>query len=212
MRSRLYDRMAAGISVLLLMVLGLFTYYLAQVNERQQAQAARARPPSDSPDYFVERLALLSMNERGEPSFRLEAKQLEHFAPTDSTVFRAPVMVSLDPAQPRVTVSAARGRLIEGGDEVQLSGNVLVSRAGSTDTPPLRISTEFAVVFPGEDVIRTDRPVSVAQEGSVLEGIGMELNNRTRQLRVDSKVRVVWQAPPPGAAAGAARPPPKALR
>jgi lipopolysaccharide export system protein LptC len=212
MRSRLYDRIAAGISVLLLTVLGLFTYYLAQVNERQQAQAARARPPSGSPDYFVERLALLSMNERGEPSFRLEAKQMQHFAPADSTVFQAPVMVSLDPAQPRVTVSAARGRLIEGGDEVQLSGNVLVSRAGSAGTPPLRISTEFAVVLPGDDVIRTDQPVSVAQEGSVLEGIGMELNNRTRQLRVDSKVRVIWQAPPPDAAAGAAQPRSKAPR
>lgn len=195
MKSRSLDRIAAVVSLLLLSTLGLFTFYLSQVANRDTG-ARPARPVASSePDYFVERLALLTMNERGEPSFRLEARQLQHFPADDSTEFEQPVMVSLDPSRPRVTVTADRGRLEQGSEAAHLTGNVVVTRAATASAAPMKAETEYAVVLPDEDIVRTDQPVTVVQGGSQLTGIGMELNNRTRQLRVDSRVRAVIQPP-----------------
>jgi lipopolysaccharide export system protein LptC len=188
--ARSLDRLAAGVSVALLAALGLFTFYLAQVAAPGEGRAT-AEPPPDRPDYFVERMSLLTMNEAGEPSYRLEASQLQHFPADDVAEFEAPVMVSLDPSTPRLTLTANRGRLIQGGEEARLSGNVVMTRAATGRSAPMKIETEYAQVFPDEDIVRTDRPVEVIQGGQTLTGVGMELNNRTRQLRVDSRVRVV---------------------
>jgi lipopolysaccharide export system protein LptC len=196
MKGRSLDRIAAIVSLVLLTGLGLFTFYLSQVAERDLRPRGAARAPSGEPDYFVERLALLTMNELGEPAFRLEARQLRHYPQDDTTDFEEPVMVSLDPERPRVTITANRGRVLQGGVEVQLSGDVVVTRAATANAAPMVAETPFAIVLPDEDIVRTDQPVSVLQGGSRLTGVGMELNNRTRRLQVDSKVRAVLQPPP----------------
>ena len=119
-------------------------------------------------------------------------------------------MVSLDPARPRVTITANRGKLLQGGVEAHLSGDVVVTRGATANAAPMVASTPYAIVLPDEDIVRTDRPVTVVQGGNRLTGVGMELNNRTRQLRVDSQVRAVLEPPPkPGdapAPAGTPRP------
>ena len=204
MKSRSVDRIAAIVSVLLLACLGLFTFYLAQKAEREQKVRRTAPPESKDPDYFVDRLALLTMNERGEPSYRLEANQLQHYPYDDRTEFEEPVMVSLDPARPRVTVTSNRGKLLRGGEEAHLSGNVVVTRAATATAAPMKVETEFAIVLPDEDIIRTDWPEVVIQGGHRLSGVGMELDNRNRRLRVDSQVRAVVS--PPAEAAGPSGP------
>ncbi|RPH46406.1 MAG: LPS export ABC transporter periplasmic protein LptC [Burkholderiales bacterium] len=201
MKARSLDRIAAVVSVVLLGTLGLVTFYLAQVSESEERSRVPRVVAPDRPDYFVERMSLLTMNEQGDPSYRLEASQLQHFPQDDVADFEDPVMVSLDPARPRVTITANRGRLIQGGEEARLSGNVVVTRAATDKTAPMKVETEYAVVRPDEDIVRTDWPVAVIQGGQQLNGVGMELNNRTRQLRVDSQVRVV--VPPPAPPAGA---------
>jgi lipopolysaccharide export system protein LptC len=196
MRGRSLDRAAAIVSLVLLTGLGLFTFYLSQVAQRDLRPRSADAPPSNEPDYFVDRLALLTMNERGEPSFRLEARQLRHFPVDNVTEFEEPVMVSLAPERPRVTITANRGKLLEGGVEAHLSGDVVVTRAATANAAPMVAETPYAIVLPDEDLVRTDQPVSVLQGGNRLTGVGMELNNRTRQLRVDSQVRAVIQPPP----------------
>jgi len=203
MKGRSLDRLAAIVSLVLLVGLGLFTFYLSQVAERDLRPRAAEAPPSDRPDYFVERLALLTMDERGEPSYRLEARELKHYPADDVTEFEEPVMVSLSTERPRVTITANRGRMLQGGVEAHLSGDVVVTRAATANAAPMVAETQYAIVLPDEDIVRSDRPISVMQGGNRLTGVGMELNNRTRQLRVDSQVRVVVPpfAPPAGAPA-----------
>ncbi len=195
MNSRLKDRIAAGLSLVLLTALGLFTYYLSEVARRDRTRQEARPVAAVGPDYFVERLALLGMNALGEPSFRLEARELQHFPADDTTEFEEPVMVSLDPSRPRVTVTADRGRLTSGGDEAHMSGNVIVTRAATPGGAPMRADTDYAVVIPDRDIVRTDWPVTIVQGTSRLTGVGMELDNRTRRLQVDSQVRATWLAP-----------------
>jgi lipopolysaccharide export system protein LptC len=204
MNSRLYDRLAALVSLVLLVGLGLFTYYLAAVADRQQRQTD-ARP-STEPDYFVEGLALITMNESGAPSFRLEAERLRHYGEDDSTEFVRPRLVSLDPGRPRVVVVAERGRVSNDGNEAHLFGNVVITRAATAGAAAMRAETDYAVVLPDRDLVRTDRPVRIVQGGNTLTGVGMELDNKARQLRLDSQVRAVWQADADPAPPARARP------
>ena len=199
MNARLRDRLAAAVSIALLAALSLFTLYLAQRAARDRERPAAAAPAAGEPDYFVDRMALLTMNDAGAPAYRLQAGSLIHFPADDSTQFEAPVMVSLDPSRPRVTVTADRGQLLNWASrrdqEVQLSGRVNVVREARKDSAELVAVTDFAIVLPNADIVRTDRPITITHGPHRLQGVGMELDNKARQLRLDSKVRATFEPP-----------------
>lgn len=193
MRTRLQDRIAALLSVLLLLVLAGFTAYLAREAELGQGGPG-ARPDPGRPDYFVERFSLTRLDEQGQPTFRMAAQRLEHFPVDDSSVFTLPTLVSLDPGRPRVTLRADRGRSQGRGDETLLEGNVLLVRGAPDDAAALRLSTDALVLVSGSELARTDRPVRIEQGGSVLTGVGMEFDNPSRSFRLLASVRGLWAA------------------
>jgi lipopolysaccharide export system protein LptC len=147
---------------------------------------------TDIADAFGENVLLLRLNERGEPAFRMSADRMEHFRRSDTTRYTRPTMVSLDPAQPRVTVTALRGQSVRESQETILEGSVQLDRPGTAIDPPMQIRTEFARVFSDRELAVTDRPVVVTRGQSTLTGTGMEFNNRARTLRVDAEARGVW--------------------
>lgn len=202
MSGRLYDRLAALVSVVLVVALALFSYYLAELAERQQSRAASRLP--HEPDYFVEQFAITKMDERGAPSFRLEADRLRHFPDDQTSEFEQPRVFTLDDDAPKVTIRADRGRATEDAVETHLYGNVVLRRQPLDGAPELVVETEYALVLSQQDIVRSDQPVKITQGANRLTGIGMELDNRARQLRVDSDVRSVWTGTQNAAAQSAA--------
>lgn len=191
MNPRFYDRLAAAVSVGLLLTLAAGSYYLAEIAQRF-VMPGLAQDTTDIADAFGENVLLLRLNDRGEPAFRMSADRMEHFRRSDTTRYTRPTMVSLDPAQPRVTVTALRGQSVRESQETLLEGSVQLDRPGTAIDPPMQIRTEFARVFSDREVAITDRPVVVTRGQSTLTGTGMEFNNRARTLRVDSEARGVW--------------------
>lgn len=206
MKQRAYDRIAAALSIVLLVGLALTSYYLSVLAERQSPRVQR--PLTHEPDYFVERFAVTEMNARGQPSFRLEAEGMQHFPDDDSIEFQQPRMFSLDPERPRLTVRAERGRSIENGDVTHLYGDVVMRRTPLDGSPPMVVHTDYALVLPDEEIVRTDRPVKITQGGSVLTGEGMVFDNAERRLQVDSRVRGVWTGPVSGRPSASYKPNP----
>ena len=65
MTPRIYDRLAAALSVVLLLALAAGTYFLAQISLRDTLPAI-ARAPAHEPDYFVEDVVFTRINARGD--------------------------------------------------------------------------------------------------------------------------------------------------
>ena len=201
MNPRLYDRLAATVSVVLLTVLALFTIYLAKVAERDRARSSPASVAPGQPDYFVDRLALLTMTSSGAPGYRIEAHRLVHFPDDDTARFESPTLISLTAGRPRLTVTADTGLMFNPTPQreqaVHLSGQVRLTRAATGQSGLLQADTDFAIVLPDRDLVQTDRPVQIRLGEHRLDGVGMELNTATRQLRLDSRVSAVLQPPAP---------------
>jgi lipopolysaccharide export system protein LptC len=194
MKQRLYDRFAAVLSIGLLAGLAGFSYYLAELAEKADRKPVRAAPGHE-PDYFVVGLALTRTNAAGAPTFRMSASRLKHYPDDDSTVYEQPVLVSLDPTRPVVTLRAERGRTTSGGERTDLYDQVVMVRAGDRAQPELRIETDQVTLLAQEDIARTDRPVKILYGASALTGTGMEFDNASRTLKVLSRVHGVWAAP-----------------
>jgi lipopolysaccharide export system protein LptC len=185
---RLFDRLAAAASVLILVGLGMLSYFLAQQAERL-ARPSVARPVSHEPDYFVEQLRLLKANAAGDPAVRVEALHMRHY-PDDRTIeFDQPNLVTLTDDRPAIRVTARTGRSPDTGEKVDLIGNVRIVRDATPEAAELVALTSTATVLLEEKVVWTDAPVRIEMGGDVLTGIGMRLDSQTRQLQVDSRVK-----------------------
>jgi lipopolysaccharide export system protein LptC len=186
--ARLFDRLAAAASILILVGMGMLSYFLAQQAERL-ARPSSPRAISHEPDYFVDRLRLLKANAAGDPAVRIEAVRMRHF-PDDLTIeFDTPHIVTLADDRPPIRVDADRGRSPETGEKADLSGNVRIVRDADGANPPLVVLTEAATVLLQEKVVVTDQPVNIRMGQNTLTGIGMRLDSESRQLQVDSRVR-----------------------
>ncbi len=188
MNPRLFDRLAAAASILILVGLGMLSYFLAQQAERL-ARPATPRALTHEPDYFVERLRLLKANAEGDPAIRVEAAFMRHY-PDDRTIeFDEPHVVTLTDNRPAIRVTARSGRSPDTGEKTDLIGNVRIVRDALPDAPKLVVLTSVATVLFEEKVVWSDAPVRVELGDDLLTGIGMRLDSQTRQLQVDSRVR-----------------------
>jgi lipopolysaccharide export system protein LptC len=182
------DLISAAVSILLTLSLAALSFYLAQVAERMEGAQGQGLAP-DKPDSFAEGVMLNRTRKNGEPAYLLTASRIEYFRSDDATALDSPVVTSLDPDSPRVTLRALTGRSIRGGDEITVEGSVRLVREAGAGDPEMTVDTEWAQVFPDADIARTDRPVVVRRGSDRLTGIGMEFNNAERTLRVDAQVR-----------------------
>jgi len=210
MSARLFDRLAAVTSILILVGLGMLSYFLAQQAERL-ARPSEPRGLTHEPDYFVDRLRLLKANEAGNPAVRIEAVRMRHY-PDDLTIeFDEPHVVTLTENRPAIRVDADRGRSPDSGEKTDLSGNVRIVRDADGDHPPLIVLTDAATVLLEEKVVLTDRPVDIRTGQNTLTGVGMRLDSQTRRLQVDSRVKGRI-APRDGTPAGSPEQPPESSR
>lgn len=195
MRARTQDRLAAMLSLFLILILAAGSYYLAVITADSYGPA-QPRKITHEPDYFVDGLGLTKVNERGEPAFLLSAQRMTHFPDDESSEFVQPRMLSLNPSRPQVRVRAETARTDKHADETELRGNVVLVRAGSASEPELSVRTQGLVISTKTEIARTTLPVEILRGTATLTGVGMEFDNAARHLRLDSRVRGSWQPAP----------------
>jgi lipopolysaccharide export system protein LptC len=111
-----------------------------------------------------------------------------HYPDDQTTELEEPRLTQFRAEGPPVRISAERGTVTKDGDEVRLYGNVVVVRDGTPTRAELRMETTYLQVFPREDVARTPEAVVITEGASRLTGVGLDFDNRTRQLELKARV------------------------
>ncbi|MDO5056510.1 MAG: LPS export ABC transporter periplasmic protein LptC [Lautropia sp.] len=198
MSPRLFDRLAGTASVLILIALGMSSYYFAKKAEQGQAAPPVAGRPD--PDYFVDRMTLMRADATGAPSVRVEAERMLHYPLEQRVEFANPLIISLDERQPLMTVRARRGSALDTGDIAELYDEVQIRRAASGRDPELLLDTSTATIDMARRLIFSDAPVQMQAGDNRLDGIGMVVDEHTRQLRLKRRVQGHFPATPATAA------------
>jgi lipopolysaccharide export system protein LptC len=168
------DRAATLVPLAMLVLLAALTFWL---NRLIQGDNARS-PLRHDADYWVERFEVRRFDIDGKLQHTLVADKLLHYADDDTTVVTAP-HVTYHRAPP-AEVSARMGYIGKDGKELDLVDNVRVIRHGATkDAPPMVLDTQTLKIFPDEEKGNTKAPVLITQGMSVMNGSGLEFDNRT---------------------------------
>jgi lipopolysaccharide export system protein LptC len=180
------SRVRPWLPILPLLALLSATYWL-----NQQAEPGPAKPESErhDPDAIVENFSATSLNDQGVPDFIMAATRLTHYPDDDSTTLDEPRITMLTPGQPAIHATAEHGSISSKGEDIYLRDNVEVLREASAHQRQLTLQTGYLHISPDLDLADTDRPVTIVEANNIVHATGMELNNKTRILKLLSHVR-----------------------
>jgi lipopolysaccharide export system protein LptC len=91
--------------------------------------------PQGTPDYIIENFTSTAMDQHGRPKHVLSAARLVHYPNEKSAYLEQPRLVQYAPGSPPVHTTADRGKVYNDGKELQMTGNVRVTRGGDGDDP-----------------------------------------------------------------------------
>ncbi len=168
------DRASSLFPLLMLLLLAALTFWLNQVIQRDNPRG----PQRHDPDYWVERFELRRFDPGGKLQHTVVADKLLHYPDDDTTIVTAPHITyhRLPPTE----ISARMAYMNRDGREVDLVDEVRVIRQGTLkNLPPTVLETRTMKVFPDEERGSTADPVVMTQGKSVVNGSGLEIDNRS---------------------------------
>lgn len=174
--------------VMMLIVLGSSYWYAQTLRDQDRGDSGRI----GQIDFFAEKIALTGFDAVGRGHYRLFADRMNHFGSSDDVDLTHPHLLSLRTDEPQVQATASIAHVHNNGATVQMFGNVVVTRAGDRDRPPMRLETEELFVAPDDDHFWTEAPVLMHSGGAMMQGVGMDLNNVARRMELHAQVRGVF--------------------
>ncbi len=184
---RIASRSRYWLPLLPLLALLAFVYWLDM--QVQQEVAAIVNNQRHDPDGIMDNFSAVKMNLQGVPGVLLSARQLRHYPDHDTTELELPRLTMLSAVHPPVHVKGVRGNVSSRGDEVIFHDDVVVTREPVGTQSAMALRTEYLRVLPNQDWANTDKPVIMSDAYNTVHAIGMEMNNKTRILKLLSQVR-----------------------
>jgi lipopolysaccharide export system protein LptC len=184
---RIASRSRYWLPLLPLLALLAFVYWLDM--QVQQEVAAIVNNQRHDPDGIMDNFSAVKMNLQGVPGVLLSARQLRHYPDHDTTELELPRLTMLSAVHPPVHVKGVRGNVSSRGDEVIFHDDVVVTREPVGTQSAMTLRTEYLRVLPNQDWANTDKPVIMSDAYNTVHAIGMEMNNKTRILKLLSQVR-----------------------
>lgn len=147
------------------------------------------------PDYVLNDLELIALDDQGREAFTLRAPQLTRDPSAKSMDIQTPVFV----IPPRAgaagapwQVTSATAWVAPKGDEIRLRGRV---QADSQDKQgrPVSITTEELNVFPNAQRATSSAKVSMTQPGFILNGRGLDAQLDAKRIVLQSDVKARYE-------------------
>lgn len=139
------------------------------------------------PDYIVENLTVRRFGATGELQSMLASKKMVHYPDDETSLMTEPTVSFFKGARP-TSLTAEQGLIAPDAREIVLVGNVRGVRAATATDPAIVFTSSHLTVFPDDEVMRTTAAVTITQGASVVRGVGMEADNKSRVYQLLSQV------------------------
>jgi lipopolysaccharide export system protein LptC len=181
------DKVTAALPLILVGMVVAFTFWLDQL--AQPVKFGIGGASRHDPDYIVDGLSAIRMNETGAATYTLSAAKMVHYPDDNTTLLTTPKLVSLGATKAPVTITAHQAVVSSNGEHVYFQDDVRVTRSAFGDSSELVMRTAFLHVMPDDNLARTDRTVTITDAATTVTAVGLELNSETREFKLLSNVR-----------------------
>ncbi|QWD74110.1 LPS export ABC transporter periplasmic protein LptC [Polynucleobacter sp. TSB-Sco08W16] len=181
--------------LILMGALTLMTFWLVQRNTPPESSMLE-RVRLHEPDYIIKDGALSTLNEQGSTKYRILGNKVTHYDDDASIDIDAPRMRLFQPDKAPVTVRSNTGHVDGDLTVIELFENASIFRpaqaATATEPATLRMlaSSSYYKVLINDDIIETDRPITLEQGMSIMHSTdGGTFNNVQQSMTLSGQVR-----------------------
>lgn len=175
--------------------LTLATFWMVQKNQpAEKSMLERVR--LHEPDYIITHGALSALNELGNTKYRILGNKVTHYDDDASIDIEIPRMRLFQPNKAPVTVKADKGHLDGDLTILDLIGNASIFRpaqaanAAEPATARMLASSSYYKVLINDDIIETDKPITLEQGMSVMNSTeGGIFNNIEQSMTLSGQVK-----------------------
>ena len=175
--------------LILMGLLTLLTFWLVQRNTPPE-KSTLERVRLHEPDYTIKDGALSALNELGNTKYRILGKKVTHYDDDASIDILTPRMRLFQPYKAPVTVKSDTGHLDGDLTILDLFDNASIFRpaqaASSSQPATLRMlaSSSYFKVLINDDIIETNRPITLEQGMSIMNSTEGGIFNNVEQSMV----------------------------
>jgi lipopolysaccharide export system protein LptC len=181
--------------LILMGTLTLATFWLVQKNTPPE-KSPLERTRLHEPDYTIKNGALSALNEFGNTKYRILGVKVTHYDDDASIDILTPRMRLFQPEKAPVTVKSDTGHLDGDLTILDLNDNASIFRpaqaASESQPATLRMlaSSSYFKVLINDDVIETDRPITLEQGMSIMHSTeGGVFNNIEQSMVLSGQVK-----------------------
>lgn len=191
--------------LILMSSLTLATFWLVKKNTPAEKSAIE-RVRLHEPDYTITNGALSALNESGNTKYRVLGKKVIHYDDDASIDIETPRIRLFPPEKSPITVKADTGHLDGDLTILDLIDNAEIFRppqaASATEParPRMLARSSYFKVLINDDIIKTDKPITLEQGVSVMHSTdGGVFNNIDQSMVLSGQVRGRIERIQPGA-------------
>jgi lipopolysaccharide export system protein LptC len=181
--------------LILMGTITLFTFWLVKKNTPVEKSAIE-RVRLHEPDYIITNGALSALDKFGNTKYRVLGKKVIHYDDDASIDIETPRMRLFPPAKSPITVKADMGHLDGDLTTLDLMNNAEIYRPPQAEsaTEPARPSmlarSSYFKVLINDDIIKTDKPITLEQGFSIIQATdGGIFNNIDQSMVLSGRVR-----------------------
>jgi lipopolysaccharide export system protein LptC len=181
--------------LILMGTLTLVTFWLVKKNTPAEKSVIE-RVRLHEPDYIISNGALSALNESGGTKYRVLGKKVIHYDDDASIDIETPRIRLFPPEKSPVTVKADKGHLDGDLTVLDLIDNAEIFRpqqaasASEPARPRMLARSSYFQVLINDDIIKTDKPVTLEQGVSVMNSTdGGVFNNIEQSMVLSGQVK-----------------------
>jgi lipopolysaccharide export system protein LptC len=180
-------RFAQVFPVILMLALALGTLWLDRLVQLPPVTGKDKQ--RHDPDFIVEKFTVTQMSATGHPETSLTAPKMLHYPDDETTVLEHPRFLQTPIGGAAVEIVGTRGVVSKEGDLVRVEGDVRMTRAAFGDRAAMVIETSAIDIEPKTRIARSDEEVVITEGVNQLRGVGMMMNNDSREFELKSRVQ-----------------------
>lgn len=165
---------------------------------KKAAMDASSEVQRTDPDYFVENFRYFNIKPNGKAQYEANGTKMTHYPADDTYLIENPVLITQNRNGQIETISSKEAFVEDFNSKVHMRENVVMEREATAGKGPVTLTSEYVLVFPDDEIMTSDREVTIKNDTSTLTGIGLYANNATREMQISRRARVTYN--PPGTA------------
>ena len=143
-------------------------------------------------DYAMTDFTLTIMNQSGQPARVITGDEMAHYPTDDSTEVINPVAYFIGQEKDTWIISSNKGETIGKGDDIFLTGNVIISRENNNE---IELRSEELHLDTVNSTAYTDVAVAISSPYGQTNSVGLHATLDDKTINLHSKVKGQYDAP-----------------